>query len=540
MTALVVSLASQSREQLRADVYAAADAGADAVELRLDLMDGVSDDDIRALRDSGPALPPIILTIRSTAEGGAYDGDDADRVCRLIELGPVADYIDVELALWRRSANLRQKVGLALRRAGHASQSGGIETIEQARARKLILSRHDPLTRPATLQADFLAMVSDPVCRVAKLAWRARSIRDNFEAFEVMRGSPAPAIVICLGDTGVLSRVLARKFGAFATFARLDGDLATAPGQLTIGELKSTYRWDAMSASTVVYGVVGDPVVHSLGPCIHNAVFAREGLDALYLPMQVAPGYESFKAFMVEVLARPWLDFRGFSITRPHKENAFRFLREASAVIDPVAERLQAVNTICLDPDGALRGTNTDYVAIRALLEQSLREPARMAEQGRSAAVLGAGGVARAAVAALIDLGLDVVIQNRNAARAAALAAELGGRTAPWDQRPHADAAIVVNCTSCGQWPAGDVSPVPPEKLHSGLLVLDTVYHPPKTRLLREAAALGCPVIDGLAVFLRQAGAQFTAWQGRQADFTALRSLAEARLERQQTVVERE
>ena len=141
-----------------------------------------------------------------------------------------------------------------------------------------------------------------------------------------------------MGEQGLISRVLAKKFGAFLTFASLREENATAPGQVTIDQMKNLYRWDALNEKTKVYGVVGSPVAHSMSPAIHNAGFEAAGHDGIYLPLLVNPGYESFKAFMETFLAFAPLDMAGLSITIPHKENALRYLKEKNAEIEPLAE----------------------------------------------------------------------------------------------------------------------------------------------------------------------------------------------------------
>src|SRR5206468_7183882 len=141
-------------------------------------------------------------------------------------------------------------------------------------------------------------------------------------------------IALCMGEAGLISRVLAKKFGGFLTFASLKNESATAPGQVTIHDMKQLYRWDAIGPKTKVYGVVASPVMHSMSPAIHNAAFERVGFDGVYLPMLVQPGYESFKAFMESFLNFPPIDLSGLSITLPHKENALRYLKEKGAQIE--------------------------------------------------------------------------------------------------------------------------------------------------------------------------------------------------------------
>lgn len=527
MTYLIAPISGHTPDDVLAHARTALDGGAEAIELRLDLTGPFSADDLRALRQTVPSTVPLILTIRSAAEGGAWDGGDDERVSRLIELGPLVDYVDVELALWRRSANIRQKINLALRRVGLVSQEGGTERIEGGSPRKLILSRHDHTGRPATLSADLIAMCDEPNCDVPKLAWRARTVRDNFEALELMRDSPRPVIAICMGPHGAASRVLAKKFGAFGTFSAPAAGRETAAGQLTLAEMRMQYRWKSINEETAVYGLIGSPIAHSLSPAVHNAGFDGAGVNAVYLPFDVSPGYESFKAFMVEALARPWLDLRGLSVTIPHKQNALRFLREKGGAVDDISARVGAINTFRIEPDGRLAGCNTDYAAALDGICRVLDcDPRQL--RGKRAAILGAGGVARAVVAALTDHGAGVTILNRTADKAAALAAEFGGRPQSWESRGTMDTDLLVNCTSVGLWPAVGESPMPAGALRPSTAVFDTVYRPMQTSLLIDARQQGCPTMDGLSMFLHQAEAQFHYWTGQPASDEAFRKAAMA------------
>jgi len=527
MTLIAVSIAAPDIDDMRTRAHAARDLGATLIELRLDYLETIAADQIASLCGSLRPEARVLLTLRSRTEGGAFDGDDAERISRLIEVGPFADYLDVEWATWQASANIRQKVGLALKRAGHFSQASGIEEIDRSEPRRLILSRHDQTSRPSTLMADLVAMLAEDACDVPKIAWRARTVRDNFEAFELMRISPKPAIVICMGDDGLMSRVLAGKFGAFATFASLRPGSETAGGQIDLETLRRRYRFDAIRPTTRAYGLVGDPVSHSLSPAAHNAAFDAMKFDGVYLPFRVLPGYESFKAFMVEVLARPWLDLHGLSITAPHKENAFRFITEQGGVIEPPHRRLGALNTILLGgpgmaahPGASLVGLNTDYLACRDLITRAF--DGRRDLTGLSASILGAGGMARAAAAFLTEVGASVTLFNRNRERAAALAEDLSARVADWPDRPGRP-DLLINCTPIGQAPHADESPIPADRL-TGFTVFDTVYVPHDTRLTRDAAAAGGKVIRGLDLFLAQAARQCEAWTGKAAPIEVMRA----------------
>src|SRR5437763_9785552 len=200
-----------------------------------------------------------------------------------------------------------------------------------------------------------------------------------------------------MGDANLISRVLAKKFGGFLTFASLDEPSQTAPGQISISDMKKLYRWDALSPSTKVYGVVGSPIMHSMSPAIHNAGFDAVGYDGIYLPMLVEPGWESFKAFMETFVPFEGLDLSGLSVTIPHKENALRYLKEKGAEVEELAEAIGAVNTIIIERTDVvgsrlrLRGINTDYAAILDTITTSLNITRDQLAEKRIA-VLGAGG----------------------------------------------------------------------------------------------------------------------------------------------------
>jgi 3-dehydroquinate dehydratase/shikimate dehydrogenase len=318
----------------------AAEAGADLLELRLDEFPASDSTALAMLRGFLRTAPlPCILTCRPTWEGGRSKLDDRERFALLNDLSKhQAAYIDLEFAAV-------SSVDLTMMRL------------------PVILSSHDFDGRPDRLTNRILEMNAVPA-EVTKIAWKARTIRDNLEAFELLGMRQRPTIALCMGEAGLISRVLAKKFGAFLTFVSFDRGHESAPGQITIADMKRLYRWDALNPRTKVFGVVGSPIAHSMSPAIHNAAFEQIGFDGIYLPLLVNEGYESFKAFMESFLAFKPLDLSGLSITIPHKENALRFLKERGAEVEELAQRIGAVNTILIENDGSLRGRNTDYAAI--------------------------------------------------------------------------------------------------------------------------------------------------------------------------------
>jgi 3-dehydroquinate dehydratase/shikimate dehydrogenase len=553
-TLLCVPILVEDPDQASREAVAARDAGADLVEFRVDAYftgnEGPdSADELEAIQGLVDACPlPCIVTCRPVLEGGHYRGTDAARIALFERLGTAAAsgrrppaYIDVELATYRRSENLKQKVNLAVQ---HPGQVRPVETT-------LILSTHDFNSRPPDLLRQIEAMLREPACGVIKVAYRARSLRDNLELLELLAElrdridaghSARWGIALGMGPFGLMSRVLAPKYGGFLTFAALRRDSATAPGQPIISELLDRYRFRSISSSTRVLGVVGYPVEHSLSPLVHNAGFQAVGHDAVYLPMPIPPEYEHFKATMLALIEHPHLDFAGCSVTIPHKPHLVRLAAEMRDqgdgagvprwTIDELSARCGAANTLHVqrDPKGrpvALSISNTDGPGLVAVLRARLGEV-----RGRIVAILGAGGTARAAAAALALAGARVRVLNRTHEHAVELCraidpdASLDLRAVgnDWIERGF-DATppeAVVNCTPLGmdapeQRGRIPLTPQQVSALPAGCTVMDCVYVPLRTPLLSLAAARGLPVIDGAALFVAQAAEQFSLWTGQRA-----------------------
>lgn len=514
---------------------AAAADGARLVEWRCDALAEEPHDQalcaIRALVEGSPL--PCIVTVRPTWEGGLYEGSETDRVSlfEAVGIGPSAPrYIDVELDAYRTSRNRHQKVNLAV---DHEGQPRDVET-------RLVLSSHDFRGRPADLLQRVAAMAAEPACAVMKVAWMARSLRDNLEAFDLLAERAKPMVALCMGEFGLLSRVLAPKFGALLTFAALGQGEESAPGQPTLRQMRELYRFDRIGRATKVYGVVGWPVAHSRSPAFHNAAFDAAGFDGVYLPLPVPDAWEHFKASVGALLDHPRLDFRGASVTIPHKEHCVRLVRERGGRVSALADALGAANTLAVDADG-LACANTDAPAVVAALLSAA--PGRADLSGMRVAVLGAGGVARAAAGAVALAGGTAVVVNRTTERAERLAAELGASIAaldaarldPCERLPvarergrivagRADALgcgcfhAFVQCTPLGM--AG--GPGPDENALESLagghvdvgesIVLDTVYAPERTPLVAEAASRGARTVPGRVMFDEQARRQSARW----------------------------
>lgn len=508
MTLLTASIFAHDDGAWRGRVDAALQGGADAIELRLDEYDGNPAevaDFVAKHKDKS-----WILTCRAADEGGRFDGDTTDRVSRLIEASRGHEgYVDFEWSHWRRSANIRQKVLLAASSPGDADH-------------RLILSAHDFDRVPADLAERARAMIADRHASVVKIAARARDICDNFAVLDLLREANQPMIALCMGEAGMMSRVLAGKFGAFATYCATEGGSATAPGQLTLAEMRRVYRVHQIGPATRVFGVIGDPVRQSLGPTLHNGWFAALGIDAVYLPLLVSSSPGVLARFLDGCSARSWLDVQGLSVTVPHKVGAMAWVGDGA---DESSRAIGAVNTLVRGQNG-WTGHNTDAAAAVDSLVAALGI-ARDDLEGVPIDVLGAGGSARAVVAALAGCGAKTTIYNRTPERADALAARFDVVAQPWSELENRQGKIVINCTKVGMAPLDDATPISADNLSGCECAFDLIYNPRETRFLREARSAGITAINGLDMFVRQAAMQFALWTGIAPDVDEGRRMVE-------------
>ncbi|MHC4158483.1 MAG: shikimate dehydrogenase [Planctomycetota bacterium] len=520
---LAVPIAATSLEQAKQQINAAQAAGAEMLELRTDYLDNLSVDSVEKLIAEAKAFTPsipIIVTCRDKKEGGANNWPLKLRIDVLIDaLNAGADFIDFEYENFLPAEN-QEKIKQALSQAPNS---------------RLILSTHnfeDRFDDIAKLHSDI--STAHPAA-IPKLVYTATHINDCFEAFDFLHNTSGERIVFCMGETGLISRIIAKKLGSFVMFASIDDKSATAPGQLTIEQFKTIYRWDFINSNTELYGVIGSPIAHSLSPILHNRCFADIGANKLYLPLLVEGGEDEFDKFMDNVLSRPWLGLRSFSITIPHKQNALNFVKENQGVIEPLAEKIGAVNTIVIGANGKLYAYNTDYAGALDAITAALGI-ARSDLKDWPVTVIGAGGVARAIVAGLSDIGAKIKIYNRTVERGKKLAADFGCDFAPLDDLPNVVAKLLINATSIGMHPDVDATPLPQQYLKKDMVVFDTVYNPAETLLLKQAKQVGAKTIDGLSMFINQAAAQFKLFTGKNPKPDLMRKIISNRLARKKLI----
>jgi 3-dehydroquinate dehydratase/shikimate dehydrogenase len=447
---------------------------ADLVELRLDAVR--QPDPIEAV---GGRRLPVIVTCRPRWEGGFFDGSEDDRHALLRgawEAG--ADYVDVEHAAPFAPAFLTSTAG-----------------------RRVVLSMHDFDGIPRDL-GERVAAMRDTTASVIKVAVRTARLSHAIEVFGLQRLLPGRQFVaIGLGMAGFATRVLAARAGSCWTYA---GN-GWAPGQVPAAVLRNDFRFGTLSRRTALYGVVGRPIAHSLSPAMHNAAFAAEGIDAVYLPLEAADP-EDFLAFAQSI------NLQGASVTAP-----FKVSLAGRVALDDEASRAGALNTLVREGAG-WRATNTDVDGFLAPLRQKLPL------HGIRGAVLGGGGAARAAAYALRREGAAVTVCARRREQAEHIAASLDVRAAQWPPPP-GSWDLLVNATPVGTAPGVSDSPWPDARF-DGRFVYDLVYNPPVTRLLREAAAAGCETLGGLDMLVAQAQQQFLLWTGRLPDPGVMRAAA--------------
>lgn len=503
MTYLTVPIAVSSVDKAKVAIRQAVSAGAEMLELRLDYLQPLTNAEVTdVVAAAVKAKLPVIATCRPNWEGGRFEGDEEERQLLLqqaVKAG--AEYVDLEFA------RLDEK----------AVDFYGA---------KVIVSNHDFDRLPDDIHKR-LENIKIRKRAVAKLAYMAERITDCFAALDMLR-QEKDLIALAMGEAGVITRLFARKLGAFLMFASLEKDKESAPGQVTIDEMKNIYRWDAITADTKVYGIIGCPVGHSLSPVIHNAAFDETGFNGLYVPLLIAESREEFSAFLDGVRERKWLDIRGLSVTIPHKQNALEYVRANGGELEVLAERIGAVNTLSIDSNGKVSGYNTDYAgAMDALVEAMGIQ--RVDMKGVTVAILGAGGVARAIVAGLTDVGAEVSIYNRTVSKGRKLAEEFGcrwGAAAELAEMQSLDVKVVINCTSLGMHPKVEGTPIKKELIKKGMVVFDTVYNPLETRLLRDARQAGAQAIDGLQMLINQAALQFKIFTGKPAPKEVMRRAA--------------
>jgi 3-dehydroquinate dehydratase/shikimate dehydrogenase len=422
-----------------------------------------------------------IATCRRTANGGKFSGNVAAEIEILSKAAAAGFHIvDVEL----ESASAMKKGELQkLRDTGVA----------------LIISHHD---YEATKDLDGIYKRIVPFePDFIKIVPTAKTLVDNVTLMRFIErmDDHSNIIGICMGDAGIISRVLGVRAGSAFTFAAASIGEETGPGQIAARTLIETYRIDQVDAATKVYGVAGNPIRSSLSPIMMNTAFRRETVNAVYLALQANKLSDLLKLVHE-------IPIQGLSVTMPLKQEIMAHLEKT----DPLSAKIGACNTVLRAQDGKLYGFNTDVAGITGPLEK------RMSLRGAKVLVLGAGGAARAAVFGLRDKGAEVFILNRTSETAQKLARQSGSKTIKKDAVAKTPFDVIINATPIGMAGIKGAQLLEAKDLNTKL-VFDLVYNPVETPLLRLARQRGIPIITGIEMFVQQGARQFEIFTGKPA-----------------------
>ena len=362
----------------------------------------------------------------------------------------------------------------------------------------LILSFHD-FRATRNLDETLEKMLKVPA-DFYKIVTTATTLSDNVAMMKFLQtqSDKHALIALCMGEQGIISRVLSVRAGSVFTFGAVSADLKTAPAQVSAGDLHSIYRIEQVDAATRVYGVAGDPIEHSLSPVIMNTALRRENVNGVYLPLHA----KTLKDLIRCVRDIP---LHGLSVTMPYKQAIIPHLDNT----DAHTTKIGACNTVVRGQDGKLYGFNTDAAGVVRPLEQ------RLAIEGAKVLVLGAGGAARAAVFGLKERGAEVWILNRTSLKAQKLARQAKARTIKRADLRKIAFDVIINATPVGMGNTRDC-PLKDEEIQARV-VFDMVYNPVETHLLQAARAKGIAVIPGVEMFVQQAARQFEIWTGKPA-----------------------
>jgi len=481
---ICVSLGRTRHKHMIAEHQHLAENGVKLVELRLDFIGRAVN--LGRLLNDRPT--PVLVAVRRREDGGRWMGSEADR--RMLLRSAIvagAEYVDLEADI-----------------AGEIPRYGNT---------KRVVSFHDFNSTPDNLEELHAAMAAEDA-DIVKIATMATTFADNVRMIELVKNAKVPTIGICMGEIGMMTRILASRVGSPFTYATYSADRKLAPGQLNYKVMHDLYRYDEIDEETELFGVVADPVAHSHSPLIHNRAFCHSELNARYLPFRVPP--DDLNSF---IDACPQLGIHGISITIPHKERALDYCTQAEAS----ATGIGAINTMIFHDNDRL-GYNTDYRGAMDCINAAYQTgEAQVSHQGRRVLILGAGGVSRAIAWGLKQRGADITITSRTIERANVLAHELGTRVVPWEERHDQNTQLLVNGTPVGMHPNVDQSPFDKAALNQFMLVFDTVYNPENTLLIKHAREVHAKLITGVDMFVRQAAYQYKLFTGRDAPTQVMR-----------------
>ena len=455
----------------------------DLIELRVDYISNIDKNKLKKLLES--KKKKAIVTCRPKSLCGNFEGSEEARINLLkkaVEFN--ADFIDIEI---------------------EAGKEKILELIKNKKNSKVIVSHHNssetsPLAELQKKYEEIKKLSPDLI----KIVANANSINDNFTIFDLLKGKKC-LISFCMGIRGQISRILAPKYGSMLTFASLSEGKESASGQISIDEMKNVYNISMINEDTNVLGVIGEFAENSMSKYMHNPSFNAKKLNFAYISFKVKGNelgdfINNFKKF----------NFKGASVTVPHKVAIINYIDS----IDETAKQIGAVNTIVNDKN-KLAGYNTDYYGAAEALKE------KTSLKGKRALVIGAGGASRAIIYALKKEKSHITIINRTNENAKELAGEFDVQYGKFENKKQLikENEIIINATSVGMKPNVNESIINENELTEGKVLMDIVYEPSETKLIKIARKKKCIAITGGRMLFYQATGQYKLWARQEPDF---------------------
>jgi len=422
----------------------------------------------------------LVATCRRVANGGKFRGTVASELDLLLKAAAAGcQIVDVELE------------------SAKAMKGSELERLRQQAG--LMISFHD-FRGTRKLEETWEEMHLFPADYI-KVVSTAKSLSDNVKMMRLLehRSDAVSTVGVCMGERGIISRILNVRSGSMFTFASAEPGAETAPGQIAARVLRDVFRIDMVDAATKVYGVAGDPIGHSLSPQMMNTAFRRENINAVYVPLQTSDVADLLKCVRE-------MPMQGLSITMPLKQEIIEHLDKT----DALSTKIGACNTLIRSQDGKLYGFNTDVAGVVRPLEQ------RLNLTGAKILVIGAGGAARAAVFGLRERNAEVWVMNRTAEAGQKLARQAHAHYVSHPHLKKLEFDVIINATPVGMEGSRQQSPLEESDLRTRYL-FEMVYNPAETRLVKMARARGIHVILGTEMFVHQGARQFEIWTGKPA-----------------------
>ena len=495
---ICVTIASGSHKRMIAEHERLAEEGVKLVELRLDFLR--SPPDLNRLVPGRPCA--TVVTARRPQDGGLWKGSEDQRLTLLrtaITMQP--EFVDIEADI-----------------ADQIPPFGKTRRIISYHNMKVMPENLDALHRAMSARKPYFIKIAGTPKTIEEVHRFLNFVKEKNDIAKKLGEKGVRTIGICMGEMGKAARILSKKFGMPYTYATFSEDRIIAPGLLSYKEMLELYRYEDINQETDIFGIIGNPVGHSLSPLVHNKAFQEQGVNAVYVPFQIE---DSCVSDLIHLA--PAIGLLGISVTIPHKVSVINMLTKA----DPAVEKIGACNTIIFR-DNQRIGYNTDYLASISSIELALGGNILDEEsvlKNKRALVLGAGGAGKALAYGLVQRGAMVTVTDIDMLKAVELSKHLGCEYIRWEVRESVGPNIVINCTPLGMYPKVEETPYPRASLRSSMLVFDAVYNPEHTLLVKSAQEKGCKVVTGVEMFVGQACYQFKLFTGLKASASKMRLL---------------